>query len=79
MSEGDRKPYFVPGRSSMDLISKISQELNTGFDSKCLTAIADLLAQGYSPESIVSLIQGIQKEKANISINHQGGVGGRSL
>ncbi len=50
----------------MEIISKISQELNTGLDSKALKAIVDLLAQGYSPESIVTLIQGIQREKMSI-------------
>ena len=65
MSEGDQK-QFAPGRLSMEIITKISQELNTGLDAKALTAIADLLAQGYSPESIVSLINGIQREKKNM-------------
>lgn len=60
MSEEDRKQFA--GRLSMDIISKISQELNTGLDSKAMEAIVDLLAQGYSPESIVSLIKGMHRE-----------------
>jgi hypothetical protein len=65
MPDTERKSSVL-GRQSAETIEKISQELNTGLSPKALTAIVDLLTQGYSPESIVSLINESYREKSNI-------------